>query len=152
MSLDQNSSSAGFGPEITEPLADAHGEWTVKIEEVSGQTLIEAERRRFHPNGSSATALALDHPMDASWEVLAPGNQETRWRARYGTATEAAAALAEITNIFETRQSINCNRPSGWIVRAYYAIETLLLDELKDNAEGNSGQPDKHSGSLRNNR
>lgn len=120
---------------IREALADAHEEWSVEVEEISGRMVIEAEREQFHPNGSSAGALALDHPKKAGWEVLAPGNQDVRWTAMYDTGEEAVAALAEITNIFEARQSINCDRPSNWIVRAYYTIEPLLLDALKDDTE-----------------
>jgi hypothetical protein len=117
---------------IKEALADAHDEWSVEVEEVSGRMVIEAERKQFHPNGSSAGALALDHPKKAGWEVLAPGNRDVRWRAMYDTGGEAAVALAEITNIFEARRSIKHERPSDWTVRAYYKIETLLLDNLKD--------------------
>jgi hypothetical protein len=129
-SLDETTETSS---RIREALADAHEEWAVEIEELSGQMVIEAEREQFHPNGSSAGALALDHPKKAGWEVLAPGNQDVRWRAMYDTGGEAAVALAEITNIFEARRSIKHERPSDWIVRAYYAIETLLLDSLKDN-------------------
>lgn len=117
---------------IREALADAHEEWSVEVEEVSGQIVIEAEREQFHPNGSSAGALALDHPKKAGWVVLAPGNRDMRWREMYDSGGEAAAALAEITNIFEARRSIKHERPSDWTVRAYYKIETLLLDSLKD--------------------
>ena len=117
---------------IREALADAHEEWSVEVEEVSGRMVIEAERKQFHPNGSSAGALALDHPKKAGWEVLAPGNRDVRWREMYDSGDEVATALAEITNIFEARRTIKHERPSDWTVRAYYAIETLLLDSLKD--------------------
>jgi hypothetical protein len=117
---------------IKEALADAHDEWSVKVEEISGRMVIEAGREQFHPNGSSAGALALDHPKKAGWEVLAPGNRDVRWRAMYDSGGKAAAALAEITNIFEARRTIKHERPSDWTVRVYYKIETLLLDSLKD--------------------
>jgi hypothetical protein len=117
---------------IREALADAHEEWSIEVEAVSGRVVIEAERKQFHPNGSSAGALALDHPKKAGWEVLAPGNRDVRWREMYDSGDEAATALAEITNIFEARRSIKHERPSDWTVRAYYKIETLLLDSLKD--------------------
>lgn len=117
---------------VKEALADAHGAWSIEIEEVSGRLLIEAEREQFHPNGSSAGALALDHPKKAGWEVLAPGNRDVRWKEMYDSGDEAATALAEITNIFEARRTLKHERPSDWIVRAYYKIETLLLDSLKD--------------------
>jgi hypothetical protein len=117
---------------IKEALADAHNEWSIEVEEVSGRIVIEAERKQFHPNGSSAGALALDHPKKAGWVVLAPGNRDVRWRAMYDTGGEAAVALAEITNIFEARRTIKHERPSAWTVRAYYKIETVLLDSLKE--------------------
>ena len=119
-------------PRIREALTDAHGKWSIEVEAVSGRMVIEAEREQFHLNGSSAGALALDHPKKAGWEVLAPGNRDVRWRAMYDSGDEAATALAEITNIFEARRTIKHERPSDWTVRAYYKIETLLLDSLKD--------------------
>ena len=122
-------------PCFEDALANAHEEWCIEVEEVSGRAFITAEREQFHPNGSSAAAIALDHPKKPGWEVLAPGTKDTQWTAMYDTGEEAVAALAEITNIFEARQSINCNRPSDWIVRAYYTIEPLLLDALKDGPE-----------------
>jgi hypothetical protein len=128
-SLDETTETSS---RIREALTDAHEEWAVEVEEVSGQMVIEAEREQFHPNGSSAGALALDHPKKAGWEVLAPGNRDVRWREMYDSGDEAATALAEITNIFEARRSIKHERPSDWTVRAYYTIETLLLDSLKD--------------------
>jgi hypothetical protein len=128
-SLDETAETSS---RIREALTNAHNEWSVEVEEVSGQMVIEVEREQFHPNGSSAGALALDHPKKAGWEVLAPGNRDVRWRAMYDTGGEAAVALAEITNIFEARRTIKHERPSDWTVRAYYAIETILLDNLKD--------------------
>ena len=122
-------------PCFEEALANAHEEWCIEVEDVSGRAFITAERDQFHLNGSSAAAIALDHPKKPGWEVLAPGTKDVRWTAMYDTGDEAAAALAEITNIFEARQSINCDRPSDWIVRAYYTIEPLLLDALKDSSE-----------------
>lgn len=65
-SLDETTETSS---RIREALADAHEEWAVEVEEVSGQMVIEAEREQFHPNGSSAGALALDHPKKAGWEV-----------------------------------------------------------------------------------
>ncbi|EMA56758.1 hypothetical protein [Halococcus thailandensis] len=128
-SLDETAETSS---RIREALADAHEKWAVEVEEISGRMVIEAEREEFHPNGSSAGALALDHPKKPGWEVLAPGNQDVRWTAMYDTGGEAAVALAEITNIFEARRSIKHEQPSDWIVRAYYKMETLLLDSLKD--------------------
>jgi hypothetical protein len=139
-SLDETTETSS---RIREALADAHEEWAVEVEEVSGQMVIEAEREQFHPNGSSAGALALDYPKKAGWEVLAPGNQDVRWTAMYDTGEEAVAALAEITNIFEARQSINCDRPSDWIVRTYFTIEPLLLDALKDDTEESRQSEDR---------
>jgi hypothetical protein len=117
---------------IKEALADAHEEWSIEVEEVSGRMVIETERKQFYPNGSSAGTLALDHPKKTGWEVLAPDNRDVRWREMYDSGDEAATALAEITNIFEARRTIKHERPSDWTVRAYYAIETILLDSLKD--------------------
>jgi hypothetical protein len=116
---------------IRDALTDAHKEWSVAVEEVSGQTLIEAEREQFHPNGSTATALALDHPKKPGWEVLAPGNQDVRWEAMYDTAVEAADALVEIIHIFEGRRAVNHERPEKSIAKPYYALEEELLDSLK---------------------
>jgi hypothetical protein len=124
---------------IRDALADTHEEWSVEVEEISGRTLIEAERKQFHPNGSTATALALGHPKKPGWEVLAPGNQDVRWEAMYDTAIEAAGVLAEITYIFEGRWTVKHERPDKSIIQAYYALEEELLESLKQH--GASGTP-----------
>jgi hypothetical protein len=116
---------------IREALADAHEEWSVEIEEVSGRMVIEAERKQFHPNGSSAGALALDHPKKVGWEVLAPGNRDVRWTAMFDTAIEAAGTLAAVTHIFEGRRTVNHERPDKSVAQSYYALEEELLESLK---------------------
>lgn len=85
--------------EIRDALANAHEEWSVTVEEVSEQILFRAEREQFHINGSSTTAVALDHPQKPGWQVLAPGNKDARWETTYNTTIEAANTLAEITHI-----------------------------------------------------
>jgi hypothetical protein len=76
---------------VADALADVHEKWSVEVEEVSGRILIEAEREQFHPNGSSATALVLDHPEKAGWQVLAPANSKDRSEALYETDVEPRA-------------------------------------------------------------
>jgi hypothetical protein len=138
--------TGGTTSSVEEPLADAHEGWSVEVEEVSGRTVIEAEREQFHPNGSSATALALDHPKKADWEVLAPGNRDVRWKAMYDTAIEAAGVLAAVTHIFEGRQTVNHERPDKSVAQAYYALEEELLESLKQH--GASRTPERASEQL----
>lgn len=64
--------------------------------------------------------------------VLAPGDSRTRWEATYINGVEAVKVLAELTHLFEARRTIKHQRPTDWIIRAYYAIEALLLDALEN--------------------
>jgi hypothetical protein len=130
---------------VADALADAHEKWSVEVEEVSGRILTEAEREQFHPNGSSAAALVLDHPEKAGWQVLAPGNSRDRWEALYETDVEAASVLATLTHIFEARRTMKHKRPNSPTLRAYYAVESLLLETLKPHSSPTSVNPKDES-------
>lgn len=116
---------------ITNVLANAHEDWSVTLDKVSEQVVIEAERKEFHPNGATATALALDHPNKSGWEVLAPGNSKDRWEAIYESGVVAAEVLADLTHIFEARRRIKHERPNSQVTQAYYSIEGEFLEALK---------------------
>ena len=117
--------------DILAPLNNVPEAWSIEPDKISDRLLVEVSRENFHENGSSADGLALDHPKQSGWVVLAPGDSRTRWEATYENGVKAVEALAKLTHLFEARRTIKHERPDGWIIRAYYAIETLLLDGLR---------------------
>lgn len=117
--------------EIECSLAEAHEAWAIDVEVISGQTVIEAERENYHTNGGSTGVVALDHPQESGWEVLGATPRRDRWSGHYEDGASAAETLATLTQIYEARRTIKHERPTSPATRAYYHVESLLLDELE---------------------
>lgn len=117
---------------VERALEDAHEAWEIEIEVVSDQIVVEAKREDYHPNGASMGVVALDHPKKGGWEVIGAGSK-SKWTARYRGALEAAEMLAMLTNIYEARRTIKHERPASPSRKAYYTVESMLLDVLATN-------------------
>lgn len=117
---------------VERALEDVHEAWEVEIEVVSDQMTVEAGREDYHPNGASMGVVAIDHPKKGGWVVIGAGSK-SKWTARYEDALEAAETLAMLTNIYEARRTIKHERPASPSRKAYYMVESMLLDALAAN-------------------